>query len=174
MTREMHLLNAKRAKMFDFIPDTARLTEIFSQAVAPTFFLGAVAAFVSLMSSRLSAVIARTRTLNAIAEDDHSRSHLNADLERLRRRARLLNSGVLASLRGGLCATLLLAIVFATEFLGLKYAHGAGLLFMTATFSPVLRCSASRRKPASVSVKLMNSNSSNFAEQNHYVQLIYR
>jgi Protein of unknown function (DUF2721) len=128
------MLNPKEAKMFDFIPDAARLSEIFSQALSPTFFLGAVAAFVSLMSSRLSAVMERTRTLNAIPEDDQSRAHLKADLERLRRRARLLNSGVLASLRGGLCATLLLAIVFATEFLGLKYAYGAGLLFMTATF----------------------------------------
>ena len=45
--------------MLDFVPDIQRLTMIFSQATAPTFFLGAVAAFVSLMSSRLSAVVAR-------------------------------------------------------------------------------------------------------------------
>jgi hypothetical protein len=45
-----------------------------------------------------------------------------------------LNSGILAALRGGLCATLLLAILFASEFLGLKYAYGAGLLFMLSTF----------------------------------------
>jgi hypothetical protein len=63
----------------------------------------------------------------------HKHLHISG-FERLRRRARLLNSGVLASLRGGLCATLLLAIVFATELLGLKYAYGTGLLFMTATF----------------------------------------
>jgi len=120
--------------MLDFIPDTQRLAQIFSQALAPTFFLGAVAGFVSLMASRLSAVIERARALNAIREDDHARAHLKADLERLRRRARFLNSGILAALRGGLCATLLLAIMFATEFMGLKYAYGAGLLFMIATF----------------------------------------
>ena len=120
--------------MLDFIPDTQRLSEIFSQALAPTFFLGAVAAFVSLMASRLSAVMERVRTLNAIPEGDHARAHLKADLERLRRRARLLHSGILASLRGGLCATLLLAIIFVTEFTGLKYAYGAGLLFILATF----------------------------------------
>lgn len=119
--------------MFQFIPDTARLVQIFSQATAPTFFLGAVAGFVSLMASRLSGVIERARALNAITEDDHARAHLKSDLERLRRRARLLNSGILASLRGGLCATLLLAILFITEFIGLKYAYGAGLLFVIAT-----------------------------------------
>ena len=59
---------------------------------------------------------------------------LKSDIERLRRRARLLNSGILASLRGGLCATLLLAILFISEFFGLKYAYGAGLLFVISTF----------------------------------------
>jgi Protein of unknown function (DUF2721) len=120
--------------MLDFIPDAERLSKIFSQAIAPTFFLGAVAAFISLMASRLSAVIARVQTLNAITEDDHPRLPLKADIERLRRRVRLLNSGILASLRSGLCATLLLAILFVSEFLGLKYAYGAGLLFVLSTF----------------------------------------
>src|SRR5262245_59409694 len=106
-------------RMLDFVPDTQRLSEIFSQALAPTFFLGAVAGFVSLMTSRLSAVTERARTLNAILENDHARAHLKADLERLRRRARFLNSGIVAALCGGLCATLLLAIIFITEFLGL-------------------------------------------------------
>ena len=55
-------------------------------------------------------------------------------MDRLRRRARLLNVGIVDSLRGGLCATILLAILFATEFMGLKYAYGAGLLFVIATF----------------------------------------
>jgi uncharacterized membrane protein len=118
--------------LLEFIPDTERLSHIFSQATAPTFFLGAVAAFVSLMTSRLSGVIERTRTLNAISHDD-SRAHLKGDIERLRQRAVFLNSGILASLRAGLCATLLLAIIFVTEFVGLKYSYGAGMLFVVAT-----------------------------------------
>jgi len=119
--------------MIHLIPDPQRLSQIFSNALAPTFFLGAVAAFVSLMSSRLSAVIERVRTLNAITDEDQARVHLKVDLERLRRRARLLNSGILAALRGGVCATLLLAIMFVTGFVGLKHAYGAGLLFIIAT-----------------------------------------
>ena len=120
--------------MFNFIPDAERLTQIFSQAIAPTFFLGAVAAFVSLMASRLSAVMARLQTLNAITDDEHLRIHLKGDIERLRCRARFLNSGILASLRGGICATVLLAILFVSEFFGLKYAYGAGSLFIISTF----------------------------------------
>jgi hypothetical protein len=130
------IIASRRAKfsMFNFIPDAERLSQIFSQAIAPTFFLGAVAAFVSLMASRLSAVMARLQTLNAITDDDRPRVPLKSDVERLRRRARLLNSGILASLCGGICATVLLAILFATEFFGLRYAYGAGLLFVISTF----------------------------------------
>ena len=120
-------------KMLDWIPDTQRLSEIFSQALAPTFYLGAVAAFVSLMASRLSAVMERARTLNAIPEGDHTRVHLRNDLERLRRRARLLNSGILAALRAGICATLLLTIMFLSGFFALEHAFGAPLLFVIAT-----------------------------------------
>ncbi|MGO8739290.1 DUF2721 domain-containing protein [Rhodoblastus sp.] len=119
--------------MFDIIPDVQRLTQIFSQATAPTFFLGAVAAFVSLMSSRLSAIIERIRVLNAIPENDPVRGHLKSDVGRLRRRARLLSRGIYAAIISGICATVLLAIVFASEFMGLKYAYGAGFLFIIAT-----------------------------------------
>ena len=118
--------------MPSFIPDAQRLSEIFSNAIAPTFFLGAVAAFVSLMTARLSTVIESIRTLNAIAAEDHAQARLKVDLERLRR-ARFLNSGILAALRGGVCATLLLAIMFIIGFLGLRHAYGAGWLFIIAT-----------------------------------------
>ena len=139
--------------MFSFVPDAERLSQIFSQAIAPTFFLGAVAAFVSLMASRLSAIVARLQTLNAITDDEHGRIHLKADIERLRRRASLLNSGILASLRGGLCATLLLAILFVSEFFGLKYAYGAGLLFVISHSFWGLRYFVSHKKLVSASVR---------------------
>lgn len=119
--------------MFDFVPDAQQLAQIFSNAMAPTFFLGAVAAFVSLMSTRLSAVIERIRTINEISDEDQARARLKGDLERLRRRARYLISGIHSALRGGVCATLLLAIMFTTGFMGLKHAYGAGLLFIVAT-----------------------------------------
>jgi hypothetical protein len=116
-----------------FVPDAQRLSQIFSAAAAPTFFLGSVAAFVSLMSSRLAAVTDRVRNLNAIDDEDESRAHLKADIDRLRRRAHFLHSGMVAALRAGICATLLLAILFVTEFMGFHYAYGAGMLFIVAT-----------------------------------------
>lgn len=120
--------------MIELVPDAKQLSDIFSQAIAPTFFLGAIAGFVSLMGSRLSEVIGRMRTLNAIGEDDDARAHLKGDLERLKRRARYLNSGIVAALHSGLCATLLLAILFISSLFQLEHAYGAPFLFVFATF----------------------------------------
>jgi hypothetical protein len=119
--------------MLNFIPDAQQLAQIFSNAIAPTFFLGAVAAFITLMNSRLAAVIGRIQALNEISAEDNVRVRLKADIDRLRRRARYLISGIRSSLYGGVCATILLAIMFITGFLGLKHAYGAGLLFIIAT-----------------------------------------
>ena len=119
--------------MLNFIPETQQLAQIFSNAMAPTFFLGAVAAFVSLMNSRLLTVIDRIQTLNDIPDEDKARGHLKVDIERLRRRTRYLVSGIYSALIGGVCATLLLAIMFITGFLGMKHVYGAGLLFIFAT-----------------------------------------
>jgi len=115
------------------VPDAQRLATIFSSATAPTFFLGAVAAFASLMTSRMTTTMSRVRELNSIEEGDEKRIHLKADLNRLMRRAKLLKDGIFASLVSGVCATVLLAILFGTEFFGLHYAYGAGILFIVAT-----------------------------------------
>jgi hypothetical protein len=117
----------------EYVPNAQRLATIFQTATAPTFFLGAVAGFASLMTSRMSAAMERVRVLNAIG-DDEDRAHLKGDLVRLLRRAELLKDGIFSALVAGVCATLLLGILFATEFLGLTYAYGAGLLFIVATF----------------------------------------
>jgi len=115
------------------LPNAAQLTHIFADSTAPTFFLGAVAAFASLMTSRMQAALQRLQVINAIPDTDTSRARLKADKDRLLRRANLLKSGIRASLRAGICATALLADLFFTEFFHLDHAYGAGLLFAVAT-----------------------------------------
>ena len=122
-----------KSNMIDLIPDSTQLAEIFAHAIAPTFFLGAIAAFISLMNVKLSAIMQRVQYLNSIAEDDPTRAHLKSDLDRLRCRARFLKSGILAALNSGLCATLLLGVLFTAAFFRFNHAYGAPLLFVFAT-----------------------------------------
>lgn len=117
------------------IPDLARLAQIFAQATAPAFFLGAVAGFVSLMSARLNTVVSRMQKLNQIGEDHPYRGQLMSDMTRLRRRARLLSDGISATLLSGLAATVLLAVLFLSELIGIHHAYGGAFFFIVATLA---------------------------------------
>jgi hypothetical protein len=68
------------------MPSVSQLSQVISQAAAPAFLLGALAAFIAVLISRLNRVIDRTIVLNAIADDDPIKSRLKADLPRLMRR----------------------------------------------------------------------------------------
>jgi len=115
------------------IPSIEKLEHIFSNAIAPAFFLGAVAAFVSLMSTRLADVNARIKA--ALADPDGRVESINnrVTLDLLKYRARLLANGIVVALAAGVCATLLLALLFGSQFLELSHAYGAALLFILST-----------------------------------------
>jgi hypothetical protein len=117
----------------DLVPDIDRLTQIFSNAIAPAFFLGAVAAFVSLMMSRLAAVSERIKGGRALPDQDGAAVGSSLSPGTLTRRARLLSDGIILSLGSGICATLLLAMLFASQFFGLRHVYGAAVLFIGAT-----------------------------------------
>jgi hypothetical protein len=74
--------------------EPTQLSHVMSEATAPAFVLGAVAAFDAILFNRMTAVIERIRSLNEIAAEDTARAHLKSDIPRLRQRAKLLNSAV--------------------------------------------------------------------------------
>jgi hypothetical protein len=116
----------------DLVPDAAQLSHLMSQATAPAFVLGAVAAFVAVLLGRMTNVLDRIRNLNEITDDDTARAHLKSDIPRLRQRAKLLNSATYLALLSGICTSLLLVVGFASAFLRLQHEYGAGLLFAVA------------------------------------------
>jgi Protein of unknown function (DUF2721) len=71
-------------------PSVAQLSQVISQVTAPAFLLGAVAAFISVLISRMNRIIDRSQALNAIADDDKAKAALKSDIPRLKRRATLL------------------------------------------------------------------------------------
>ncbi len=116
-----------------FIPDAEELNLIFSHAAAPAFFLGAVAGFVSLMSSRLSIILERIATARSGKNTDPGFGDPDREVEQLARRAQLLGDGVFLALCSGICATLLLVLMFVSQFAGFHHVYGAALLFVVAT-----------------------------------------
>lgn len=116
----------------NFMPETAQIAQLMSQATAPAFILGAVAGFVAILVGRTKTVVNRIRRLNDIAAADKARAHLKSDIPRLRQRARYLHSATYLALLSGICTSLLLVVGFASAFLGLRHEFGAGLLFAVA------------------------------------------
>jgi hypothetical protein len=128
----MHFTAKEGTCDMNLLPDGGQIAQIFSQATAPAFLLGAVAGYVSILLGRISGILDRIRSIHDIDEDDVSRIRLRDDLPRLRRRVRLLSKSTYLALCAGICATLLLAVGFICAFIGLRHEPGAGLLFLAA------------------------------------------
>jgi Protein of unknown function (DUF2721) len=116
----------------DLVPDTVQLSQVMSQATGPAFVLGAVAAFIAVLLSRMQLVLERIRSLNEISDGDTARAHLKSDIPRLRKRAKLLNSSTHLALLSGMCTSLLLIVGFVSAFFRLRHEYGAGVLFTVA------------------------------------------
>jgi hypothetical protein len=111
-------------------PSVSQLSQVISQAVAPAFILGALAAFISLLILRMNRVVDRSQTLNAIGIDDPARVHLKTDLPRLRRRAVLLNRAILYASINAIFATLLVMVALVSAFFGIQHERGIAVLFI--------------------------------------------
>jgi Protein of unknown function (DUF2721) len=111
-------------------PSVSQLSQVISQAVAPAFILGALAAFISVLILRMNRVVDRSQTLNAIGGDDPARVHLKSDLPRMKRRAALLNNAILFASVSAIFATLLVMVAFVSAFFGIQHERGIAVLFI--------------------------------------------
>ena len=116
----------------NLVPEAELLSRVMSQATTPAFVLGAVAGFTNVLLGRMTFVVERIRSLNAISDDDGSRAHLKSDIPRLQRRVGLLSSATRLALASGVCTSLLVIVGFLFAFLGLQYIWGAAALFLSA------------------------------------------
>ena len=118
--------------MYPDTPSVSQLSHVISQAAAPAFLLGALAAFIAVLISRLNRVVDRTIVLNGISDDDSVRCRLKADLPRLMRRAAMLNRAIFWAVIGSISVTLLVVIAFASALLQIQHERGVAILFMGA------------------------------------------
>ena len=113
-------------------PTAAQLSQVISQVTAPSFLLGAVAAFISVLISRMNRIIDRSQQLNAIAEDDKTRALLKSDVPRLKRRAKLLNKAILFSTVSAIVTSMLVILALISAFLNFTHEYGVAVLFVIA------------------------------------------
>src|SRR4051794_20700642 len=113
-----------------FDPD--QLSTMITHAVAPVFLLGVVAAFVSILLVRMTAITDRIRDLNRIDDNDAARKWLKEDVARLKRRLVLLNQSLFLTVTAGIGITILLLVGFVVALFGYRHEMGAGVLFIVS------------------------------------------
>ena len=114
------------------LPSVSQLSHVISQAAAPAFLLGAVAAFIAVLISRLNRVVDRTIALNAIADNDSSKSRLKTDIPRLLRRAAMINRAIFWAVISSITIVLMVVVAFVSAFLGIQHERGVALLFIVS------------------------------------------
>jgi hypothetical protein len=57
-------------------PSVSQFSHVISQAAAPDFLLGALAAFIEVLISRQNRIIDRSIYINQISDEDHERRRL--------------------------------------------------------------------------------------------------
>jgi hypothetical protein len=110
----------------------AELSQTISQATAPAFLLGAVAAFISVLIGRLNRIVDRGLALNVIDEHHPPMEQLKATMPSLRRRAKLLSRALEYAVIAAIFITFLVIAAFASAAVGLNQIYGAAVLFVLA------------------------------------------
>ena len=116
--------------MIPEMPSVSQLSQVISQAAAPAFLLGALAAFIAVLISRFNRIVDRTIVLNAIADNDAAKSRLKADLPRLMRRAAVINRAIFWAVIGSITITLMVIVAFVSAFFQIQHERGVAVLFI--------------------------------------------
>lgn len=119
-------------ELLPITPSIDQLSRIIGNVAAPAFLLGAVAAFISVVMSRINRVIDRSQFLHGIADSDGSRADLKADIPRLRRRAALLNRSLFCSVLAAILTALIIVVAFVSALMSVAHEYGIAVLFMAA------------------------------------------
>jgi hypothetical protein len=109
-----------------------QLTHVISQATAPAFLLGAVAAFISVLITRLNRVVDRVRLLHALPPDSEWLDKLASEIPRLKHRATMLNRSIFFAICSGITVTLLILLAFIAALVSLPHEPYVGILFILA------------------------------------------
>jgi len=113
-------------------PSIDQLARIIGNVAAPAFLLGAVAAFISVLISRINRVVDRAQFLHGIGDADASKAYLKADIPRLRRRAALLNRALFCSILSAILTSLIIIVAFISAMFNLAHEYGVAILFVGA------------------------------------------
>ncbi len=107
------------------------LSQVISHVVAPSFLLGSVASFISILISRLNVVLERLRKIESSNDTTHVNTKSLKDTSNsLKLRLSYLHKAIMLAIGSGIVATLLIVFAFATALFNLNHVWVSALFFM--------------------------------------------
>lgn len=107
-------------------------------AVAPVFLVSGVGALLAVLTHRLSRIIDRARTLEAVLASPIANEHMHAELGALTRRARLINRAISLATTSALLICSVVTILFIGAFAGVDTSTLVGMVFIGAMLSLII------------------------------------
>lgn len=110
------------------VADTVRL------ALAPVFLLTAIGAFLNVCASRLSRIVDRSREIEPLLLQSRGLEHDRwlAEMQILDRRMRMVSSAISLSVLSAVLTCLVVALLFAANFVATRLGVAVALLFIAA------------------------------------------
>jgi MFS family permease len=111
------------------VADTVRL------ALAPVFLLTAIGAFLNVCATRLSRIVDRSREIEPFLLGSRGREHdrWQGELQVLDRRMSMVSSAISFSVMSAVLTCLVVALLFAANFVETRLGVAIALLFIAAT-----------------------------------------
>lgn len=118
----------------DYIPITT-VADTVRLALAPVFLLTAIGAFLNVCASRLSRIVDRSREVEPFLLDSRGPDHARwlAELRIIDRRMRLVSSAISFTVLSAVLTCLVVALLFAANFVVTRLGVAIALLFIAAT-----------------------------------------
>lgn len=107
------------------------ITQLVQLAIAPVFMLTSVAAFLAVLTNRLSRVVDRTRYLKSLNHQEH-KEECQQELNILFKRVRLINWAISLFTACALITCFLIAILFVGNFFVVDTSFIIASLFILA------------------------------------------
>ena len=110
------------------VADTVRL------ALAPVFLLTAIGAFLNVCATRLSRIVDRSREIEPLLLNSRGREHDRwlAEMQIIDRRMSLVSSAISFSVLSAVLTCLVVALLFAANFVATRLGVAVALLFIAA------------------------------------------
>jgi hypothetical protein len=114
---------------------TENVAKLIQLALGPVFLISGVGITLSMLTQRLARIVDRARKLEAALEGTNSEkklAHIDEDLRVIFRRARHINAAIALSTTSALLTTLVVTLLFASEFMPLSVGGAIAVMFVAS------------------------------------------